>query len=319
LFLDSTYAIDATAVDRRGNTIVGSAPWLNSSSSNVAIDQARMTVTPLSLGTVALVWLSGSAFTTVERTVVPRASLAYATLAAFPIGARLIIYAANLDGSKRREVYSRAFYGSSAGGLRPTWSLNRSRIAHVDSAGAIIVDDLNGSRRAVAAGVAPGTLLSWTADEHWLYYTRDGTETWRARTDGSATDFVVSGRGTVSPDGSLLALYDGGLWLYTIASGAKTWVSQTGLPEWSHDGRFILAANENGGVARFHADGTLDRVLGLPGTAGVGRLSSSPNGDLFLAELGGGIWLGDFENSTWQPLSHLAGGTDPDWGSAMLP
>lgn len=330
LFVDSVYPFSVVALDRRDNPLPGVRPTLLVTTGNIEVDTAAMTVRAPDAGRVATGWGGDGALTKIHALVVPRGSITYSEWVNGSFGGRsLVLRVANLDGSNVRDVDSQVMGNSDARGLLPTWSLDGERLAYGDT-GAIFINDLNGSRSAVATGVLPTSRLSRTADRRWVYFTQDDVETWRARTDGSLSERVVVGMGRVSPDGRFVAIHDSdGLSLYNIASRTKTWFSEAGMPSWSPDGTFILAPNSSGAGSRlevYRINGTIEHTIPPPpGSNGpIHRASFSPDGEFAVVEAGTAfsgtrLWMVRIDTGAWFELSYLPRDlAEPDWRAELV-
>lgn len=315
-------------IDRFGNVVAGVRPTLAFAPPFVSVDTTAGTITGLATGFGGTSWEADTLARSFPATVIPDGAFAYSQA----IGGAWALRVMNSDGTAARSVLS---YPPGSGGaqFKPAWSFDGTKIAAY-FAGGIVVTDLSGDTLTVAPSAPSGSLLSWTADGAWVYFT-NGEATWRAASDGSSVDSVTTGRGRVSPDGQTVAVSesDGSIWLHDIVGDSRTQLAPSGGgPTWSPDGTMVVFAVQGtsqvlGGAYVYATNGSLVARIDTPGGGrGFGRMGFSPGSDFIVAELLAGGFTGPSLGvlSVSQavgielPIESLDDPREPDWGPVRL-
>lgn len=317
VFEDGSFPYSVGTVDRHGNPRSTDQVDLQSASARIEVDVDASTVAGLTPGPASVEWSSGAVTREFDVVVVPRGALAMSQGFNYVDRPReTAVMAMNLDGSRFVEVFRRLDNGGVPS--LPAWS-GDGRLAYVDYTG-LYVDDLTGSPVEIAQDATTRSLLSWTADGQWVYYTK-GRSTWRAATDGSGTELVVSAPGRVSPDGRMVAVNRGDeLWLHEIETGLEILLlADAGQPAWSSDSTLIWAAVD-GGSSIVETDGSIHRQMNYPPQAnGPWGTSAFAGNDEYLIAFIGEFWLIHLESGIASPLpvgpSAVA---EPTYGVAVI-
>jgi Tol biopolymer transport system component len=212
----------------------------------------------------------------------------------------------------------------------PVWSPDGTQIAYITDEYQLAVVNRDGSGGAyLTPKVSDGSL--WPSHPEWL---PDGNISFKAdgkiavlRTDGSGVrvltpDHEVSGPFAWSPDGTQV-VFDGSdligpeVFLFDVESGESRTLLTPPRPfdslNWSPDSKTIVAADAEGALYVFGADGENLRPLTQPHR--VGDPAWSPDGSMiiyeYFADSGLALWVMNADGSEAQQL--LSFGGLPDW------
>lgn len=315
VYVGDAYAFGARVIDRHGNAIPGLEVEPAVIFGDVEIDGA--TIRALGPGLARLLGQEAGLSRNLDIAVVPQLTLAYAE------GDRLVV--SDLAGLEMRDAMEHARTAANHDSPQHAWSPDGLLLAYTDS-GRIYVDDLAGNRQAIADGTEVGG-LSWTGDGQWLYF-NDHDDTWRAATDGSGVEFVTTGRGQVSPDGSSLALYRAPeLLLYDLGDGSTDLLhDQVRSFGWAPDGSRLFVSTI-GGIEIIDTSGSVLATIDTPpepsgGTNdGFADADFSPDGRFLVAEAHRRLYLADLERQRVFPfpLHGKEGVGDPSLSPQPLP
>ncbi len=218
---------------------------------------------------------------------------------------------------------------SVAPGTRVAWLPGGAGLVYQSGTNAVMLDDLNGSTRQLAAN---GTEMRASQDGQWVYYTVLGSGIWRVHLDGSGTEQVTGatdGDPEPSPDGAHLVFRrrhfpDDGLFqieLRDLATGSEQELAHYGLrPRWSPDGSSIAFVYSAPGLPQdlsitvMNADGTgIHQVSPAGAQFSTDNLDWSPDGKWLVVRGPGSLQILNVSTGLILPLGYATSLTWVAW------